>query len=151
MNAEITEVLDTAMLKEVASAALYHQAAKKTDDPAAAALLKELAASEEKHLSVLKNLPKDIVLVPTLKIETVTDLKLSDYLKGPDELNGADLTDTLLFAIKREAESAAFYVNLMDIFSDRQAKDFCRILADQEQDHKRRLESLYSRIAYLEN
>ena len=92
-----------------------------------------------------------MVIVPSLKKAAVTDLKLSDYLKGPEELNGADLTDTLLFAIKREAESAAFYIDLMDIFSERQAKDYCQVLADQELGHKGRLESLYSRIAYLEN
>ena len=151
MNVEITEVLNTAMLKEVAAAALYHQAAKKTADPAAAALLTELAAAEEKHLSILKNLPQNIVIVPSPKTQAVTDLKLSDYLKGPDELNGADLTGTLLFAIRREAESAAFYTQLADIFNDRQAKDLCRLLADQELAHKGRLESLYSRIAYPEN
>jgi rubrerythrin len=54
MPDELTELLDTAIYKEIASEVLYSAAQGKTDDPGAKALLKELAAEEKGHQSRLK-------------------------------------------------------------------------------------------------
>ena len=151
MNEEIAEILDTAMLKEVASEAMYRQAAAMASEPSVATLLGELADEEEHHLAVLKNLkPENIIETPVLKTR-MADLKLSDHLKAPSELPGAELTESLLFAIKREAESVTFYTELMGLFSDETAKNLCQALAWQELAHKAKLELLYDNIEYAED
>lgn len=147
MNDEIADLLETAMMKEVASSAMYRQASAMTDDPAAATLLKELAAEEDQHLTLLKNFkPENLADSPVIW-SRLTEVKIADHLKAPDELPGADLTGSLLFAIKREAESVAFYTGLMGVFRDALAKKLCQALARQELAHKLQLELLYDRIA----
>ncbi|PPD59017.1 ferritin family protein [Dehalogenimonas etheniformans] len=151
MNEQVSEILETAMLKEVASAAIYRQAATLAPEPAVATLLEELAEEEGHHLAVLKNLkPENIKRTPALP-SRIADLKLTDHLKAPSELPGAELTETLLFAIKREAESVNFYTSLMGLFSDESAKNLCQAIAWQEMAHKAKLELLYDRIVYIED
>jgi len=151
MNEEVSEILETAMLKEVASAAMYLQAATVASEPAAAALLKELGEEEGQHLAVLKNLdPANIKETPVMKAR-IADLRLSDHLEAPSELPGAELTETLLFAIKRESESVEFYTGLMGLFSDENAKNLCQALAWQELAHKAKLELLYDSTVYAED
>lgn len=56
MRDELTELLDAAIYKEIASQAFYIAGQKKTQDPGAKALMKELAEEELKHSQWLKNL-----------------------------------------------------------------------------------------------
>ena len=51
---ELTELIDTAIYKEIASQAVYSADGNKTKDPGAKALLKELANEELKHSQRLK-------------------------------------------------------------------------------------------------
>jgi rubrerythrin len=151
MNDEVAEILETAMLKEVASAATYRQAATAASEPAVATLLEELAAEEGHHLVVLKSLKPEQFYDTPVSRARVADLKVSDHLKAPSELQGAELTETLLFAIKREAESVAFYAGLMGLFGDESAKNLCQALAWQEMAHKAKLELLYDQIVHGED
>ena len=151
MNDEVSEILETAMMKEVASSAMYRQAVAMTDDPAAATLLRELAAEEDEHLALLKRFKPEVLISSTVTRSRLNEVKSASHLKAPDELPGADLTGTLLFAIKREAESFTFYADLTGVFRDAQAKKLCQALARQELAHKLQLEMLYDRIAYYED
>ena len=137
------------MYKEVASGALYRQAAAKTDDPSAAALLSELAAEEDRHLAELKKL--DAKAVSAKAGLSTTDIKSSDYLAAPAEIDGANLVDTLLFAIKQEAQSMSFYLDLMSAVSDPAAKAPGQIPGVSGASHRRRLELLYDQIDYPED
>ena len=56
MPDELSEVLDTAIYKEIASQAMYEAAQRKTDDPGAKELLRDLAGQEVKHAEKLKDL-----------------------------------------------------------------------------------------------
>ena len=47
MEDELTQMLDTAIYKEIASQAIYIAGQSKTEDPGAKTLLKELAKEEE--------------------------------------------------------------------------------------------------------
>jgi len=55
MRNELTELLDAAIYKEIASQAFYIAGQSKTQDPSAKALMKELAEEEFKHSQLLKN------------------------------------------------------------------------------------------------
>ncbi|KTB48513.1 ferritin family protein [Dehalogenimonas alkenigignens] len=151
MNDEISEILETAMFKEVSSSATYRKAAETTSDPAAAALLRELADEEDVHLAMVKNLKPDQITKSSRLSGLIPDLKTTQHLKSPDELSGADLGETLLFAIRQEATSVAFYTSLMGLFGSEALKNLCQALAWQELAHKARLELLYERLFYTEN
>lgn len=145
---ELTELLDTAIYKEIASEALYIAAQGKTDDPGAKTLLKELAAEEKGHQSRLKKLKDKDFSKRDWHHEKVTDLKMSEYLTGGETLEGAGLQDTLIFAMKKEQGSVEFYSRMMGTLVDGNAKRICEGLVHDELKHKLRLETLYDDLFY---
>ena len=138
MSDELTELLDAAMYKEIASQAFYIAGQKKTRDPAARAMMKELAEEELKHLQWLKNLKERGVEKQHWRQEKVPDLMISEYLTGGDTLEGAGLQDTLIFAIKREQQAIEFYSKMMGVIRDETAKRLCQRLAHEELKHRLR-------------
>ena len=151
MSAELTDLLDTALYREIASQALYTAAQDKTDDPGARALMKELAAEELKHSQSIKRLRQEGVAKEGWHREKVPDLMISEYLTGPDTIEGAGLQETLVFAMKREQQSLEFYSKMMSIMRGKAAKTLCQRLAQQELKHKLRLETLYDDLFYSED
>ncbi|KPK20900.1 MAG: hypothetical protein AMJ70_07600 [Dehalococcoidia bacterium SG8_51_3] len=145
---ELSEVLDSAIYKEIASQAVYEAAQQKTDDPGAKELLKELASQETKHAEKLKVLKEKGLGKQQWSQEEMTDLKISNYLTGGETLEGAGLQDTLIFAMKREEESMDFYRRIAGMIREKEAKELCINLANEELGHKKRLETLYDQLFY---
>ena len=148
MPDELSEVLDSAIYKEIVSQAVYEVAQQKTDDPGAKELLKELAGQEAKHAEKLKVLKEKGLAEQPWHQEKIADLRISDYLTGGETLEGAGLQDTLIFAMKREEESVDFYRQMMGMMRAEEAKELCANLANEELGHKKRLETLYDRLFY---
>jgi rubrerythrin len=146
MTDELGELWDTAIYKEIASQSLYLEAQRETDDPAAKTMLVELAAEELKHADTLRK-TKEAGWQPTdWNRRTLTDLRLSDYLSGPDTLEGAGLQEVLIFAMKREQQSVAFYSQMMGTLRMESAKMLCARLAQEELKHKMKLELEYEKL-----
>jgi rubrerythrin len=150
MPDELSEVLDSAIYKEIASQAAYEAAQGKTDDPGVRELLQELARQEVGHAEKLKSL-KEKGRVTRWHRERVPVLKMDEYLTGGDTLEGAGMQDTLIFAIKREQQSIDFYSRMMGMMSDQAAKELCANLVNEELHHKRRLEILYDDLFFQED
>jgi len=146
MSDELSDLLDTAIYKEIAAQAAYEAAQQKTDDPGARELMKELARQEVKHAEKLKDLKQKGLAKQQWHQEKMTDLKISDYLTGGETLEGAGLQDTLIFAMKREDESIEFYRKMMGMMRAEEAKRLCAGLANEELGHKMRLEILYDQL-----
>jgi len=144
MNAgnEYIELLDIAIYKEVASEALYVALKGRTTDTGAAGLMQDLANEEKKHVQWLTDF-KEKGTKTGWHNGIVSELKIGEYLTAPDNLEGAGLQDTLLFAIKREQQSIDFYSRMTGSLRTRSAKALCRKLANEELRHKIRLEVLY--------
>jgi rubrerythrin len=148
MPDELSEVLDSAIYKEIASQAVYEAAQQKTDDAGAKELLKELAGQEAKHAEKLKVLKEKGVAKQQWHQGEIADLRISNYLTGGETLKGAGLQDTLIFAMKREEESVEFYRKMTGPMREEKAKELCAKLASEELGHKKRLETLYDRLFY---
>jgi len=148
---ELTQMLDTAIYKEIASQALYIAAQSQTQDPAAIVLMKELAEEERNHSQRLKNLREKGPDKPGWHQEKVPNLMISDYLTGADTIEGAGLQDTLIFAMKREQQSIEFYSNMMGVSRDQPTKHLCQRLVHEELKHKLRLETLYDDLFYVDD
>ncbi len=147
---ELSEVLDSAIYKEIASQAVYEAAQAKTDDPGARQLLQELAGQEAGHVQKLKGL-KEKGNVGRWHRDRVPDLKMDRYLTAPDILEGAGMQDTLTFTIQREQQSIEFYSRMMGMMREPAAKELCANLVNEELHHKRRLETLYDDLFLQED
>lgn len=151
MPDELTDLLDTAIYKEIASQAFYIAGEKKTQDPGAKALMKELAEEELKHSQLLKNLKEKGLWKLGWYREKVPNLMISEYLTGGETLESAGLQDTLIVAMKREQQSVDFYSRMMGIMKDQAAKRLCERLVHEELKHKLRLEIFYDDFFYGED
>jgi rubrerythrin len=146
MADEFSDLWDSAIYKEIASQSLYLEAQRDTDDPAAKAMLAELAAEELKHVEILRKMKEAGWRSVDWNRVTLTDIRLSDYLSGPDTLEGAGLQETLIFAMKREQQSVAFYSQMMGALRQEEAKMLCSRLAQEELKHKMKLELEYEKL-----
>ena len=151
MNDELTNLLEAAMLKEVASGAFYTEGQKKTDDPGARALLKELADMERGHLEMLRKLSRKNHPPSHWRRNKAAPLRLGDYLSGGESLDEAGLQDTLIFAIKQEQKAAAFYTQMKAVFTNEEARRLCQRLIDEENEHRRKLELFYDDFVFAED
>ena len=109
---EITDLLNSAIYKEIASEALYLALQNKTPDAGASALIREMAEEERRHaewITVFRDKRKSA----SWHRGPVADLQIADHLMAADHWTGAGLQDTLVFCIKREQQSLEFYSKLM--------------------------------------
>lgn len=151
MSDEINELLDTALYKEIASQSLYSAALAKAGDADAKQLLQELVLQEEKHADQLRSLKEKGLPQRAEDNAKVTDLRMSEYLVGPDKLENAGFQDIIIFAIKREQEAIDFYSRMTPILREQTAKEICQQLVHDELGHKLRLETLYDDLIYRED
>jgi len=147
---ELTELLDSAIYKEIAAQATYEAAERQSQDPAVKKLLQELAKEEQGHAQRLKKLKEEGPTKREGDKEQVPNLKLSEYLTGGDRLEGAGLQETLIFAMKREQQAVEFYSRMMSLMREETAKNLCADLTQEELRHKLRLEKLYDDLFYGE-
>ena len=150
MPDELTDLLDTAIYKEIASQAFYIAGQKKTQDPGAKALMKELAEEELRHSQLLKNLKEKGLEKLGWHRENVPNLMISEYFTGGETLEGAGLQDTLISAMKREQQSVDFYSRMMGVIRDKDAKRLCQKLVGEELKHKLKFEIFYDDLFYFQ-
>ena len=151
MTDELSELLDTAMYKEIASQAFYIAGQRKTQDQGAKALMKELAEEELKHSQFLKDIKEKRLDKSSWRRDEVPNLRISEYLTGGETLEGAGLQDTLIFAMKREQQSIEFYSKLTFVMGDDKSRWMCERLVHEELRHKLRLETFYDDFFLGEN
>ncbi len=151
MPDELTELLDTAIYREIASQAFYIAGQERTQDPGAKSLMKELAEEEMRHSQWLNGLREKGLAKLVQHRENIPNLMISEYLTGGDTLQEAGLQDTLIFAMKREQQAVEFYAKMTSIIRDKAAKRLCERLVHQELKHKLRLEIFYDDFFYRED
>jgi len=148
---ELSELLEAALYREIASQAFYEAGQQRTDDPGAIALMKELAEEELHHIEYLRSLKEKDWTSRKYDRKAVTDLGISDYLTGSDKLDGAGLQDTLIFAMKREQHALEFYSKMANALRSERAKTLCEKLVQEELKHKHKLEAFYDDLFYGED
>ena len=148
MADELTELLDIAIYKEIASQAFYITGQSKTEDHGARTLLKELSEEDLKHAELLKDLKAKGLTKQSWHPQRVRDLMISEYLTSPDTVEGAGLQEVLILAMKREQQSVEFYSKMMGVMRDKAAKHLCERLVQEELRHKLKLETYYDDLFY---
>jgi rubrerythrin len=137
----IPEIIKFAISKEKDAATFYRSAASLSQYPGIAPLFLELAAEEEKHQKLLEELPDPSTLPERSK--SVPDLKISDYLVDLKFHKDMKYQEVMILAMKNEEKSLAFYRAWESKSQDPAQIKLFAYLADQEAEHKFRLESIY--------
>ena len=83
-----------------------------------------------------------------LKSEHTVDYKIAEHLNQPEISPDMKLKDTFLLAANREKASHQFYLSLAQIHPNGEVKRLLQELAAQELEHKQRVESLYTQVAF---
>jgi len=137
----IDDILEFALVREDASYRLYLNAAKKSSNPSARRIFEELAEQEAGHKRLILNLDK--AKIATYKCIPVPDLGISEYLVDIPYHDTMSYQETLVFAMKNEERAYRFYMEAGKMTDDSDLKQLLLMLANEEQKHKFRLESLY--------
>lgn len=142
-------ILKLAAMKEHEAYWFYKNAAKRVKNPGGRAMLQELAKEEKKHKKLLEGF--DPAKVQGWKPAHVADLRISDFLK--DQVISEDSTpqEIMIYAMKREDKAKAFFAKAAAGTSDATVRKTFEMLAEEEAQHKLRLEKLYDEVILKEN
>jgi rubrerythrin len=148
----VSEVLKTAIEREIEAFNLYSDAAKGASNAPLRKALEEMAEQERGHRIKLENILAGNVrwAVRVAKTQPATDLRLSDHLEGGSLEPNAGYQDILLFAAKREKAACDFYRGMAELVDDALIQNIFEMLANEELKHKNRLERLYEDEVYQE-
>jgi rubrerythrin len=147
-NLTLREVLDSAIKKEIMSRFLYVGLKQRVKNQAAKEAFSLLADQEEIHQKVLEDYLHGKMKEGTLSAGLVVDYKIADCLDQPDITPTMELRDVFLVAAQKEKAAHDLYQNLAAIHPNGQVKHLLENLAMQEMEHKNRVETLYSEVAY---
>lgn len=137
----LDDILDFALEREDASYRLYLNAAKISTNTSARKIFEELADQEKGHKRLLLNLDKEKISNYTFR--KVPDLGISEYLVDIVYHDSMTYQEILIYAMKNEEKAARFYLEAENMTDDPDLKMLLQMLANEEQKHKFRLESLY--------
>ena len=136
----VDEVLDFAIAKEVSAHRFYVELAQWAERPEAAKLFEELAVDELQHRIRLEAIKAGQV---TIQDEEVGSLGIADSLDAIEPKANLTYVQALVVAMHREENSFRLYTRLASIARDQDMKDILSKLAQEEAEHKLRLEIEY--------
>jgi len=144
---KFNELLDMAIKSEENAYKFYMDALNIAKYPNMKQALEMLGKEELEHKKVLENLGRG----EKVTVQEYVDLKLSDHLPLDDKINEeSTLQDVLKVAMAREKKEYSFYNELMDKTKDENIKSTLKFIANQELNHKAKLENIYDELFYKE-
>lgn len=136
-----TDLLKIGIKREKQAQELYRELAEKATDDNSRNFFKQLEKEEAKH--------QDALELEMLKSGTTfkdDDEKAIEYdLAEIDE--NIDILEGVLLAIGKEKAAFRFYVELATIVQDKNSRETCMELAEEEARHKALLEIEYNRLS----
>ena len=144
----LKDVLEEAIQKEIDSRLLYLDLSQSVNDQAAKDAFQELAGQEQGHQNLLDKYLRGEIKEGALNIGEPIDYHIAEHLEQPKVSPGMELKDVFLLAASRERLSHDFYLALAGVHPDGKIKKLLEDLASQEMGHKRRVEFLYTEVAF---
>ena len=140
--------LKLALNIEEESIRLYTSAQGKVLNSSSVEFLKHLAKEEEKHKNKILEAMRYLEKVEEIgHFETkIQDLKIVDYLEDVSLSPEADYQQILIYAGKREKATHDFYIELARKYKGKQIGKMFAKLAQEELNHKYRLEQEYDDV-----
>jgi len=144
----LRDVLEKAIQKEIESQRLYTGLSQKVKDESAVTAFKDLARQELGHQNLLDSYLRGEVKEGALDAGHAVDYKIAEQLDEPEISPDMKLGDVFLLAAGREKAAHDIYTSLSQIHPAGEAKKLFEKLAAQEMEHKQRIESLYTEVAF---
>lgn len=141
-------ILVKAIEKEVESQQLYWSLSQKMTNEAAKNAFIQLSRDEQGHEDLLRKYLGGELGEGGLKKEQVLDYGIVEHLEQPRVTPSMGLRDVFLVAANREKASHAFYLSLAGLHPPGRVRSLLEQLASQELEHKRRVEFIYTEVAF---
>jgi len=141
-------ILEKAIEKEIESQQLYQSLSQKMTNEAAKSAFIQLSREEQGHENLLRKYLGGELGEGGLKKEQVLDYRISEHLEQPKVTPSMGLKDVFLVAANREKASHAFYLGLAGVHPSGRVRSLLEQLASQELEHKRRVEFIYTEVAF---
>jgi rubrerythrin len=144
----LEKILERAIQKEIDSQNLYRTLSNGVKDRYARDALRDLAKYEKEHQLVLERYRRGELKEGTLSKDNVIDYRIAEYLEQPEISPDMGLKEVFLLAANREKASHEFYLSLAGIHPQGEVRRMLKRLAAQELEHKQKVESLYTDVAF---
>lgn len=155
MPDQLTKTLKRAVQMEEESFKLYTDAQKKAKLESSKSFLKELAETEQEHKRKLMDVINEKIQIQNLgnqRGKSLEDLGIVNYMKGITRMSeDPDYQEILTYAAQREKSTHDYYVSLSKRLQGRQVGELFKRLAEEELQHKIRLEKEYDDNLLREN
>ena len=148
---QLSEIMDMAIQFETDASEFYATAADIAKDAAAKTMLKEFAAIELKHKQKLESFDLSDVAHEHHIVAKTHDLHVSDYLVDKEITPDSTSQDIMVHAMKREQKSYEFYARMLKSVTSEEVRNLFEELAEEELEHKEKIEVEYDDIVYKEN
>ncbi|MFH1032603.1 MAG: ferritin family protein [Chloroflexota bacterium] len=150
MSASFTfkEILGKAVQKENESQLLYIDLSKKMQDTVSRDAFRDLARQELGHQKLLEQYQRGELPSGALSGEQTIDFRIAEHFYQPGISPGMQLKDIFLLAANREMHSHEIYLALARLHPAGEVKRLLTELASQELEHKRRVEFLFTEVAF---
>ncbi len=144
----VESVLKKAIEKEIEAQHLYQGLSQKVSETAAKDAFIQLSEEEKGHEELLRKYQHGELGTGKLRKTSLLDYRIAEYLDQPEITPDMALKDIFLLAANREKASHDFYVNLAAVHPEGEVKNLLERLATQELKHKRKVEFLYTEVAF---
>jgi len=144
----VQAVLEKAIEKEIESQQLYQNLSQKMTNAAARDAFLKLSREEQGHEDLLRKYLRGELGEGGLKKEQVLDYRIAEHLEPPAVTPSMGLKEVFLVAASREKASHEFYLSLAGVHPAGRVRSLLERLASQELEHKRRVEFLYTEVAF---
>jgi rubrerythrin len=144
---EFRTTITFAIGNEIEAYEFYKGVSEKVKDSNLKQVFGELAMEETKHRHFLEGLLSG---VKPMHFDEAKDYKVSQTIDKPKLSMSMRPADAIALAIKEEEEAMFLYTDLADLSTDPEQKKMFRSLATMEQNHKVRLEGMYTNMAFPE-
>lgn len=144
----LEKILEKAIQKEIDSQNLYRTLSNRVKDKYARDALQDLAKYEKEHQLILERYRRGELKEGALGRDDVIDYRIAEHLEQPEISPGMGLKEVFLLAANREKASHEFYLGLAEIHPQGEVRRILERLAAQELEHKQKVESLYTEVAF---
>ena len=145
----INDILDFAINEEQKAVDLYTILAGNADNKEVKKVFTDFAKEEINHKARLITIKENGLF--TMKPESVTDLKIGDYMMSVDASPDMTYAEALIFAMKKEKAAFKLYTKLAERAPNTDLKNVFLSLAAEESKHKLSFEIEYDEYVLREN
>ncbi len=137
----VDDVVNFAIDKEQKAMEFYQKCADRAKNPGIKKFFQEMAAEEQRHRDMLKEL--DVLGISDVQLAKVEDLRIGDYLVDVQFYDEITYQEALTLAMKKEEKAHAFYSGWKNKCMHEKTSKLFELLAQEEMKHKRTIETIY--------